>query len=737
MSTPHTALSKPEAAKTLEALREYWRSQFWPVAQAPAALSGLARQQGCKLRELDGVGRWQAVPPPERLAQDRQALGAWLDWQVEQLGLESEAVDTPLRRVPADLAQLGCCVIPIAYPDGYRLAAVTRSRTKSLTLLSPEGKQMRCPVPVLVELLSGAQVAGAQAPYSALVARAGLVGPLADQATRALAAQQLAQQRVGLGWQLRRAPSASTPWGFSVGALASRWLLLWALMIGLVAVEVQGWALMGSAVLQGRLDGGVVSAWILLLLSGLVLAWMLGLQQARTTLDLARGVKQRLFRGALQLPLNALRANGNGRWLGVVLESQALEALLMNGGLSTLTALAELALASWVLAHGPSPGWHLTWLGLGLFGIGSWAWRTLRSQQRWTTWRLGETQRLIARMVGHRTVVAQEPADRRLGQDDAQLAGYLQASQTMDARSVWLHGALPQFGLMAGLALVWPAFVQGLSDATVLGIALGGLLLALRGLSNLAGGVLALGRASQVLVRVQALLDAAPPASGALPPGSLREEGHPPGGAAPPCATLIDADGLRMQWPGRAQAVLEDGNFRILRGQQILLQGASGSGKSTLAAVLTGLHPVQQGVLRLHGLDLHSLGAQWTQRVVAAPQFHQNHLFTGTLAQNLLMGRESPASEQDLQEAQSLCQELGLGELLARMPGGLQQAVGESGWQLSHGEKSRVFLARALLQRADLVILDESFAALDPDTLGLCLACALRRAPTLMVIAHP
>jgi len=63
--------------------------------------------------------------------------------------------------------------------------------------------------------------------------------------------------------------------------------------------------------------------------------------------------------------------------------------------------------------------------------------------------------------------------------------------------------------------------------------------------------------------------------------------------------------------------------------------------------------------------------------------------------------------------------------------------VGEGGWQLSHGERSRVSIARALLQDASLVILDESFAALDPENLRTALECVLRRARTLMVIAHP
>jgi ATP-binding cassette subfamily B protein len=63
--------------------------------------------------------------------------------------------------------------------------------------------------------------------------------------------------------------------------------------------------------------------------------------------------------------------------------------------------------------------------------------------------------------------------------------------------------------------------------------------------------------------------------------------------------------------------------------------------------------------------------------------------------------------------------------------------VGEMGWQLSHGERSRLFIARALLQEAEVVILDESFAALDPETLQRALLCVIQRAKTLVVIAHP
>jgi ATP-binding cassette subfamily B protein len=83
-----------------------------------------------------------------------------------------------------------------------------------------------------------------------------------------------------------------------------------------------------------------------------------------------------------------------------------------------------------------------------------------------------------------------------------------------------------------------------------------------------------------------------------------------------------------------------------------------------------------------------------------------------------------------------ICRELGLGPLLDSMPAGLMQMVGDTGWQLSNGEKSRVYLARALLQRSDLVILDESFAALDPETAHRTIDCVLKRAPALVCVAH-
>jgi ATP-binding cassette subfamily B protein len=201
---------------------------------------------------------------------------------------------------------------------------------------------------------------------------------------------------------------------------------------------------------------------------------------------------------------------------------------------------------------------------------------------------------------------------------------------------------------------------------------------------------------------------------------------------------LLAARELDFHYPGRSAPVLSRCSFELRRGDRVLLEGPSGGGKSTLGALVAGLRSPDAGSLRLHGVEQRALGvARWRARIGAAPQFHENHVFSASLLFNVLLGRAWPPRREDVVEAEAVLRELDLGPLLARMPSGLEQLVGESGWQLSHGERSRLYIARSLLQPLEARVLDESFAALDPETLERTLACVLRRAETLLVIAHP
>ena len=195
---------------------------------------------------------------------------------------------------------------------------------------------------------------------------------------------------------------------------------------------------------------------------------------------------------------------------------------------------------------------------------------------------------------------------------------------------------------------------------------------------------------------------------------------------------------MSFRYADRGRLALNQINLQINTGDRLLIEGPSGGGKSTLASVLAGLNTPESGLLLLHGFDRASMGlSAWRKSVVMVPQFHENYVFVGTFSFNLLMGRRWPPSPEDEQAAIEICKELGLDSLIERMPSGMQQIVGESGWQLSHGEKSRLFIARALLQKSDLLILDESFGALDPENMARSMQCVLRHAPTMIVIAHP
>jgi ATP-binding cassette subfamily B protein len=317
------------------------------------------------------------------------------------------------------------------------------------------------------------------------------------------------------------------------------------------------------------------------------------------------------------------------------------------------------------------------------------------------------------------------------------LDGYLAESVDTDRCGALLLALIPRGWLLLGVATLAPHFVSATGASAGLAVALGGALLAFRALRSLSRGLWQLVGARIAWNQVGPIFHSASrpaerthPAAATTSPASAGEGGDR--------GTLVEANNVFFQFPGRTEPVLSGCNLRIAAGDRLLIEGASGGGKSTLASLLAGLRSPGSGLLLVSGLDRETLGADgWRRRITAAPQFHENHVLTGTFAFNLLMGRRWPPWPTDMAEAESLCRELGLGELLDRMPAGLQQTVGETGWQLSHGERSRLFIARTLLQGSDLIILDESFAALDPENLRRAMNCVLKRAQSVMVIAHP
>ena len=331
-------------------------------------------------------------------------------------------------------------------------------------------------------------------------------------------------------------------------------------------------------------------------------------------------------------------------------------------------------------------------------------------------------------MTAHRTRAVQQAAANWHDADDAALERYLATSRQLDQGVARIKALIPAGYVIVSIAALAPAFLTGRATLAQLAITFGTILFAASSFERLCFGY-SQGAAAWIGWKIcEPILNAATRAR--LPAViDVRDKLS---------NSVVQARGVSFCHEHRRDSVLTDCSFTIERGDQILLEGASGSGKSTLATILAGSRSPSEGYVLAGGLDRHTLGdAAWRRRIALAPQYHENHIVCGTLIFNLLLARAFPYSQDDVDEAQAVCRELGLGELIDRMPAGLHQIVGDTGWRLSQGERSRIYLARALLQNADVVVLDESLAALDPENLRQSLECIMRRSPTLIVIAHP
>ncbi|TQM84048.1 ABC-type multidrug transport system fused ATPase/permease subunit [Saccharothrix saharensis] len=179
--------------------------------------------------------------------------------------------------------------------------------------------------------------------------------------------------------------------------------------------------------------------------------------------------------------------------------------------------------------------------------------------------------------------------------------------------------------------------------------------------------------------------------------------------------------------------VLHDVSFRAEPGQVVALVGSSGAGKSTIASLLPRLYDVDSGAVRLSGVDVRDLTAD-SVRDVLGMVTQDGHLFHESIRSNLLLAQPG-ATDDELWEVLGRAR---LADLVASLPDGLDTVVGERGYRLSGGERQRLTIARLLLARPRVVILDEATAHLD-STSEAAVQAALGEAlagRTAVVIAH-
>jgi len=187
-----------------------------------------------------------------------------------------------------------------------------------------------------------------------------------------------------------------------------------------------------------------------------------------------------------------------------------------------------------------------------------------------------------------------------------------------------------------------------------------------------------------------------------------------------------------FHYPGSARPVLQDVELEIAPGETVALVGATGSGKTTVTALVPRLYDATDGRVTIDGTDVRDLPLGQLRTLVATA-FEDPTLFSASVRENLTLGRAA-ASDEEVAEAVRVAQ----AEFVYDLPWGLDTRIGEQGLSLSGGQRQRLALARAVLGRPRLLVLDDPLSALDVHTEAL-VEQALRRVlarTTALVVAH-
>ncbi|WP_240742113.1 ABC transporter ATP-binding protein [Micromonospora zingiberis] len=193
-------------------------------------------------------------------------------------------------------------------------------------------------------------------------------------------------------------------------------------------------------------------------------------------------------------------------------------------------------------------------------------------------------------------------------------------------------------------------------------------------------------------------------------------------------------EAVGFRYPGATTPVLRGIDLAVEPGETLAVVGATGSGKSTLLSLVPRLHEVETGRITLDGHDLRDLRLTSLRRLVAVA-FEEPTLFSMSVWENLTLGRPD-AGEDEVRAALALAR----AEFAYDLPWGLRTRLGEQGLSLSGGQRQRLALARAVLVRPAVLVLDDPLSALDVHTEALvesALKRVLRDMTALLVVHRP
>jgi ATP-binding cassette subfamily B protein len=204
-------------------------------------------------------------------------------------------------------------------------------------------------------------------------------------------------------------------------------------------------------------------------------------------------------------------------------------------------------------------------------------------------------------------------------------------------------------------------------------------------------------------------------------------------GLSPAITGNVEFEQVCFRYRPDGPPVLADVNLRIPAGAVVGVVGRSGSGKTTLTRLIQGLYPLQEGVIRLDGIDIREIDLAHLRRSIGVV-LQDNFLFRGTVRDNIAITRPSST----LEEIASVARLAGADEFIERLPQGFDTWLEESAANLSGGQRQRLAIARALLMEPRLLILDEATSALDPDSEAIFMTnlAGIASGRTVLIVSH-
>jgi ATP-binding cassette subfamily B protein len=202
--------------------------------------------------------------------------------------------------------------------------------------------------------------------------------------------------------------------------------------------------------------------------------------------------------------------------------------------------------------------------------------------------------------------------------------------------------------------------------------------------------------------------------------------------AARPGAAAVRFHDVRFRYPDASEDVLWGVNLEIRHGETMALVGATGSGKTTLTELVPRLYDVTGGAITIGGVDVRDIALD-DLRTLVAVAFEEATLFSASVHENLTLGRPG-VTDDDVAEAIDIAQ----AGFVYKLPYGLDTRIGEQGLSLSGGQRQRLALARAVLGRPAVLVLDDPLSALDVQTEAQVEGALRRvlRGTTALVVAH-